>query len=859
MRWLIACLLFAATPAHAACPRTAGDKTVAVARGAIAVDGKLDDATWSTACFIEDFEQKTPAYGAPPTRRLTAAVATDGDTIYIAARMWADGPEAIDDALTQRDDTNQAERFIVSIDPSHSRRVAYSFAVTAAGVRADWIHTDDTEGSRDTTWNPVWRASTRIVADGWTAELAMPLSQLRLPSRPQASWGINFNWYVPSRNEDVFWRAVPPDRTAWASWFGELTDIPPVQRSLGLELLPYVASRLQLDESPTGALAQRSEAGVAVGVDAKLRPLPGLTVAATINPDFGQVDVDPAVVNLTAFEIQLPEKRPFFIENAPLFANAGGTYFYSRRIGGLPRTLLRADEIALPTQVGILGAVAAGGFIAARTQIAVLGALTDSASADAVVDGMPSRLAIAPRTWWGASRVEHQEGASIFGATATVLGRDFDGSPLAALLPEAAVVVGGDARLRTPDGRYDAVLYGGATSVFGTPEAITTVERSSARYFQRPDASHVEVDDRARRLGGWHAGAIGSKRAGRWQGSGFLAIESPGYELNDVGVLQSVDDIDVSGDIKRAVTTPAGRVFSWDVGGGASTSWNFGGLRKPIELRASGNVTSTAFNTASIALGVTTPGGSDDLTRGGPRMETGWAQSLKLTASTPRGRAPQLSGTVTGYLSSTLLHGVIASASVAARVTPALRLDLTPQLTWTRTRRQYVATLSDAGGGEQTFDARYLFGELYRKEAALELRATWSLSPDLVVTLYAQPFVSVGRYDRLGELAAAGSRDVRWYGSTARVGAMRPMGALRAIRDGDAMFSIDEPDFTVASLRSTAVLRWQLTPGSTLFVVWQQSRLGSAAGAEPLHSAAPDVVTRPGIHTLAIKLSYWFG
>ncbi|HEY0991773.1 MAG TPA: DUF5916 domain-containing protein [Kofleriaceae bacterium] len=845
---MIACSLLVAVPARAECPHSG--KALPVARGSVEVDGKLDDATWATACFIEDFEQKTPAYGAPPTRRVIAAVATDGDTIYIAARMGADSRDDIDDALTQRDDTNQAERFIVSIDPSHSRRVAYSFAVTAAGARADWIHTDDTEGSRDATWNPVWRASTRIIADGWTAELAMPLSQLRLPSAPQTSWGINFNWYVPHRNEDVFWRAVPPDRTAWASWFGELVGIPPVQRSLGLELLPYAASRLHLDESPSGMLAHRSQVGVAVGVDAKFRPLPGLTVAATINPDFGQVDVDPAVVNLTAFEIQLPEKRPFFIENAPLFANAGGAYFYSRRIGGLPRTLPRADEIVLPTQVGILGAIAAGGFVAERTQIAVLGAVTDSASADAVVDGRAGKLAVAPRTGWAAGRIEHQEGASMFGATATVLGRAVGDSPLAATLPDAALVVGGDARLRTPDGVYDAVLYSGVTSVFGTPLAIAAVESSSAHYFQRPD--HVQLDGE-RRLVGWHAGAIGSKRAGRWQGSGFVSLESPGYELNDVGVLQSADDIDVSADVKRAVTTPAGRVFSWDIGGGAGTSWNFGGLRKPIDLRASGNITSTAFNTASIALGVSTPGGSDDLTRGGPRMETGWAESLKLTASTPRGRAPQVSGTVTGLVSSTLQQGVIATASVAARVTPALRLDLTPSLTWTRTRRQYVATLPDPGGSAQTFGARYVFGQLRRKEAALELRATWSLSPDLVVTLYAQPFVSVGRYDRLGELAAAGSRDVRWYGATAHDGEMRD------IADGDALFSVDEPDFTVASLRSTAVLRWQLTPGSTLFVVWQQSRLGNAAAAQTLHSAAPDVVTNPGIHTLALKLSYWFG
>jgi hypothetical protein len=848
--WLFSCVLLVAAPARADCPHTG--KTVPVAHGSVAVDGKLDDPIWATACFIDDFEQKTPAFGERPTRRVTAAVAIDRDTLYVAARMWSAGPDDIDDALTQRDDTGQAERFIVSIDPSHSRRLAYSFAVTAAGVRADWIHTDDTEGARDATWNPVWRAQTEILADGWTAELAMPLSQLRLPATPQTSWGINFNWYVPHRNEDVFWRAVPPDRTAWASWFGELTDLPRIERGPGLELLPYAASRLTLDESPSDVLAHRTTIGVDAGLDAKFRPLPGLTIAATINPDFAQVDVDPAFVNLTAFEVQLPEQRPFFVANAPLFADAGGAYFYSRRIGGPPLTLPTTDEIALPPRVRILGAAAAGGFVADHTQIAALGAVTDSADADAVVDGATRRLAIAPLTGWAAARIEHQVGASVLGATATAVERDLAGSPLAALLTRTALVGGGDARLRTADGTYEGFLYAGLTSVFGTPQAIATVEQSSAHYFQRPDAGYLHVDTDARHLLGWHAGAVGTKRAGEWQGSAGASLESPGFELNDLGVLQSADDINLSTDVRRTITTPGERVFMWDAGAGATVAWNFGGLRKPVDLRASGDITSRAFNAASIALDVTTPGGSDDLTRGGPVMRTGWGESVKLTATTPRGRAQQLSGSLVGQLGTTLQQGIMASASLASRLTPALRLDLTPSLTWIESDRQYVTTVTDAGGGEQTFGARYLFGELHRKEAALEIRATWSLSPDLVVTLYAQPFASVGRYARLGELAAAGSGDVRWYDATTHAG------ALRAIADGPG-FTIDEPDFTVLSLRSTAVLRWELSPGSTLFVVWQQSRQGTATRAQPLHTAAPDVVTQPGIHTLAIKLSYWFG
>src|SRR4051812_20076995 len=238
-------LLVAARVAAAECPR--GAKQLAVARGAPNVDGRLDDDVWSRACFITDFVQKSPHYGVPPSHPIKVAAAIDGETLYIAARMWSAGPTDIEDALTQHDDTDQAERFIVSIDPSHTRRIAFSFAVTAAGVRADWIHTDDSESDRDHSWNPVWVAKTAVLADGWSAELAIPLTQVRLPREPATSWGINFDWFLPRRTEDVFWRAVPKDKTAWASYFGELVELPPVRPHVNIELLPYVSMRASVD------------------------------------------------------------------------------------------------------------------------------------------------------------------------------------------------------------------------------------------------------------------------------------------------------------------------------------------------------------------------------------------------------------------------------------------------------------------------------------------------------------------------------------------------------------------------------------------------------------------------------------
>ena len=818
------------------------------------IDGVLDDPVWQRACFAEDFEQKQPKFGAPPTHPVQVAVAIAGDTLYVGARMWSTGPADIDDALTQRDDTAQAERFIVSLDPTHTSRLAYSFAVTAAGVRADWIHTDDNEGKRDLSWNPVWTAKAQILADGWSCEMAIPLSQLRLPRVPAASWGIDFNWYIPRTNEDVFWRAVPPDRTAWASYFGELTELPPVHPGLGLELLPYVAGRLVLDEVRPAPPAKRWLAGLEAGLDAKLRPLPGLTVAATINPDFGQVDADPAFVNLTAYEVLLPEKRPFFVENNSLFANAGDTYFYSRRIGALPLYLPAADAIELPAQVRILGAAAAGGYVAERTQIAVLGAVTDETSTDSITAGVAKPIIVSPLTGWAAGRIEHQLGSSVLGATATYVHRALSGTGLEAILPSSAAVAGGDARLRTGDGMYEAYLYGGITGIAGSAAAITAIEEDSAHYFQRPDQPHVHLDLDAHHLIGWHGGAIGRKRDGAWQAFTQLNLETPGYELNDIGALSGGDRIDTTTDVKRVDVVPGRRVFSWDAGGGAATSWNFGGLHRTTDVYGYGDMMTTKFNSGSLAVHVVAPGGTDGLTRGGPGMRIGWRSAVIAQASTYGNRPRVLSGRIEVDTSPTLQQGVIASLTLTDRVVPYLRLDLTPSLTVAETHRQYVATVTDAGGGDATYGARYLFGHLARKEAALELRATWSLSPDLVITLYAQPFVSVGRYDAIGELSAAGSDQIRWYPQLAYAG------ASRAIGDGATVFSIAEPDYRVASLRSTAVLRWELAPGSTLYIVWQQSRGGTFTPvAAPLHSAAPDIFTQSAIHTLAVKLSYWFG
>jgi len=843
----------AARLAHANCEYSS--KQIRAARGTPTIDGRVDDEVWKHACWITDFEQKSPVYGAKPTHPLRVAVAIDRDTLYIAARMFSAGPEDIDDALTERDVTDQAERFIVSIDPTHTKRLAYSFAVTARGVRADWIHTDDTEGDRDMSWNPVWIAKTELLPDGWSAEMAIPLSQVRLPREPTESWGINFNWYLPRRNEDVFWRAVPKDRTAWASYFGELVALPPLRPGLNLELLPYISARGSIDEAQVAPPMHRARAGFEAGLDAKLRPLPGLTINATVNPDFAQVEADPAFVNLTAYEVQLEEKRPFFVENNSQFHNYEATYFYSRRIGGLPARLPTYDAIDLPTSVRILGAAATGGYVAPRTSLVAVTAVTDETSASAIVAGRHKDLIVSPLTFWSAGRIEQQlNDTSIAGVTATFVQRALGGSGLEPLLDHTAFSTAANALLRTADSEWEFFPWLGISGVFGSATSITAIEETSAHYFQRPDQTYLHLDTTAHRLMGWNGGAYITKREGLWTGDAGVGMESPGWELNDLGVLHQADGIELEAEFTRNQTVPTEHFYAWHVGGHVDQQFTFGGQQKPANITANIGATRPSFWSSVLQVGGTTPGDLPDLTRGGPLMHVGYSTEAVWNVSSPSGRTNQFSTHVLVERSPTLESGVEAQFTLARRVTSALRLDVTPSLEVLETKRQYLETVTTAAGGGDTYGARYLFGHLHRKEAALQLRATLSLSPDLVITLYAQPFVSVGKYDQIGELTRAGGSDVRWYAQTFH----QP--ALRTVLDGSSAFDIGEPNYSVASLRSTAVLRWEFRPGSTLYVAWQQDRGGvPVTVAQPLRGTVGDAFTQSAIHTLAIKLSYWFG
>ena len=407
-------------------------RAMRVQGAAITVDGKLDEAAWAQAVWISDFVQKRPREGAPPSDSMRIAILYDDAAVYVGARMFSRDPSKIQAPLSRRDNTFQAERMWVSFDSYHDKRTAYSFGVSASGVRADWYHASDDENDINWGFDPVWEANANIDALGWTAEMRIPFSQLRFTNQPVQVWGFNANRWNPVTSEDDYWIPVPTNRTGWSSFMGELVGIEDIKPTRRLELMPYGAldSRVLSDVSPVDPFNDKANFAGRVGADLKMGLGPNITLDATVNPDFGQVEADPSIVNLSGFEFFFDEKRPFFTEGSQLLRGNGPSYFYSRRIGARPGCDASGDFVDCPQNATILGAAKVTGRLATGMSLGVLTAVTGREFARTYDSTTRTfgRTAVAPPAGYGVMRLQQEFGASksVVGVTFTTVQRDLD-------------------------------------------------------------------------------------------------------------------------------------------------------------------------------------------------------------------------------------------------------------------------------------------------------------------------------------------------------------------------------------------------------------------------------------------------
>jgi hypothetical protein len=830
------------------------------------IDGRLDDHVWSDAAWFDDFVQKDPVEGAEPEQRTEVAFLYDHEALYIGARLYGVTPWDVRAPVTRRDQTGNGEHLIVILDTYLDRHTGYAFLVSSGGVRADYYHPTDSEGQRDSGFDPVWQAEVTRDSAGWYAEMRIPFSQLRFTHGGAQRWGLNINRWMPGRNQDVYWVVVPKSETGFISRFGVLTGIEGIEPSRRLELLPYLAgdARFASGVDRRDPFRDGSAWQGRGGLDLKMGLGPNLTLDATANPDFGQVEADPAEVNLSAFETFFAERRPFFTEGASLLRGSGPGYFYSRRIGATPRGDATGDFVDRPANSTILGAAKVTGRLGSGLSIGGLAAVTDAEEArvEDLAGGGVRRVGVAPLSGYLVTRAQQEFGAatSTVGIMLTGVERDVTpGNPLAAVYSRRAYTGGADWILRFQGGTYELGGFVGFSYVAGDSARLIGLQTASQRYYQRPDQHYLRVDPRRRSLTGYTAATYLAKNGGRhWLYNAQVSVESPGFELNDAGRLSGSDDIDLFGNLVYRETAP-GRLFHrWSLFLNAAANYDYGGEPQAARVTFGANQTWKGFQNTNFSAFYYPAYQSDILTRGGPLMGSprGWGGSWRFTS----GGARAVQYTADGALEGDDFGGwnVVAHAGVSARATSRLQLSLVPAYQRGRNTRQYLTTIA---GGPATYGNRYLFGSIEQATLSAQLRLNYALSPDLTVEGYVEPFAASGVYRGLGELPASRSNHLRRYGTDGTTIARQSDGSyLVTDRAGADTVTVANPDFNVLSFRSNLVLRWEWRAGSTLFLVWQQDRSTSEQrGTRAVPGDLWDAVRARGEQFLALKVSYWLG
>ena len=480
-------------------------------QGDIEVDGRLDEASWAAAEPATRFTQTEPAEGMPASERTEVRVLIGADALYIGARLHDREPKRIKAALARKDDDVAADEFDVYLDTFHDHLSGVRFRVTPGGATLDGILGSSAQGSdEDLSWDPIWESGTQVDSLGWTAEIRIPLSQLRYNSTADGSWGIQFYRKILRKGEEDWFAFVPKSETGGVSRYGHLTGLGALRAQRQLELAPYLLAQGSYQPSVAGDPFQDGkEHHASAGLDLKYGLTSDLTLNATINPDFGQVEVDPAVVNLSVFETFFPEKRPFFVEGADVFrfggiraSNSFGVpdIFFSRRIGREPQRSLSGEGVNYldaPTETSILAAAKLSGRTQSGWSVGLLDAVTGNEEARYVDEfGVPVTTPVEPLTNYFVGRVRKdlRGGNSTVGIIATAVNRDQDSPELNSLLRGSAYSVGADFTNSWADRVWSLDGSVGFSTVHGTPEAIELTQRSSARYYQRPDATSFQLD-----------------------------------------------------------------------------------------------------------------------------------------------------------------------------------------------------------------------------------------------------------------------------------------------------------------------------------------------------------------------------
>ena len=808
------------------------------------IDGRDEDAVWRTAPATSQFLEFQPNEGKAPRYRTEFKVAYDDRNLYVFIRAFDAHPDSIMTALTRRDVRGPSDQLKVMIDSYHDRRSGFEFAVNPVGVKRDYAMYND--NSEDDTWDGVWDVGTQIDSLGWTAEFRIPFSQLRYATMPEHTFGFAVWRDIERYKERTSWPLYRSSQSGISSQLGTLVgvnDITPFHR---LEVVPFTvakSSSVAVTGAPPGSSPWGRSQKISAGADVKYGITPNLTLDATVNPDFGQVEADPSVVNLSAFETFFQERRPFFIEgsgfynfdlNCSIVNCSGEGLFYSRRIGRAPQLFgLYADD-ASPNVSPILGAAKVTGRLPGGLNVGALEAVTGR------VGGLDDRTT-EPRTSYTVLRAQQdlRNGQTVVGGIVTGVNRALD-QWTESYLRREAYVGGANVVHRWGASRWEAKGSLTRSVVRGSTKALVATQRSSVHLYQRPDGGLPLDSSRTSLAGDAEEIAFGKFGGNMVHFQTSWQRQSPGYETNDLGYLRRANQQSFNNWMGLSFRKPTRVYRSMSGNFNAWGYWTAAGLstEKAVNTNWHVNLANNMWVHAGGTLSQLHGTYCDNCARGGPAFRRSpFANSFAGVQGDDRRHVVPSLFVSWGRGDYGASHYVDYSPAVTLIPMSQLQLELSADWFKNTDDSQWLGNFTDGAGV-----THYAFAHLEQETRSLGVRVSYTATPALSFQLYAAPFVSRGQYTNTRELSAT----------------------PRAERYADRYTPYTTPagtslGFDVLQVRSNSVVRWEFRPGSTLFAVWTHGRDGydGAFRDRSWRDEYNDLFALHPSNTFLLKLAYW--
>ncbi|MCH2490348.1 MAG: carbohydrate binding family 9 domain-containing protein [Flavobacteriales bacterium] len=830
----------------------------------IAIDGNINEEAWDAVEWTTDYVEFEPDNGTAPSEQTKMKIVYDDKNLYVAFICYESDLSNIERRLGRRDDF-PGDWVEINIDSYGDDRTGFSFTISASGVKGDEFISNN--GNFDSSWNPIWYVKTGTIAEGWTAEMRIPLSQLRFGAEEEQVWGLQSTRRYFSNEERSTWQQLPPNPPGWVSAFGELRGIKGLKPQKQLEIQPYTVAQLDTyEEVPGNPFLDGSDARLTGGLDAKIGITNDLTLDVTINPDFGQVDADPGAIALDGFEIFFQERRPFFVENKNIFDyNISGNsdnLFFSRRIGRSPQGSAVGPNtlfIDQPDNTTILGAAKFSGKTQNGWSLGVLESVTSKEFADVInQDGSEGETLVEPLTNYfvGRAQKDFNDNNSFVGGIVTSTIRDLEDN--VTFLHKNATSWGLDFRHNWKERTY--YLEGNLVTshVTGSKEAIEQTQRSIVHLFQRTDASHISVDPTKTSLTGTGGQlGFGKSGAGDWRYNAGASWRSPELELNDIGFLRRADDIFQYANITRLFNKPTDWYRRANFRLSQTSNFDFEGNynRMQYELNGFVNLKNNWFVEGGAAHKPRIY--INSFLRGGPRWRYSEENFGFLFAGTDQRKK---FSTVAGYVHSQAKQANfgLRRYELRFRYQPlnALSLSLDTRFEISPNKTQYVS--------QQDFNGttRYITGEIDQETISATLRVNYTINPNLTIQYYGQPFISRGRYSNFNFVTNPVAKDlderVRLYNEQ-QISFNEGSYFIDEDTDGANDYQFGNPNFAFVQFRSNLVVRWEYIPGSEIFLVWSQGITGLGEAENDFNTIIDNqIFDQQPQNTFLIKATYRF-